>query len=248
MSQYGGPVNPDRRELPPGWIEQYDENYNKWFYVYTRDSPPRSSWVHPLGPPGSHYAPPPGPPPPGENRGFNASPYGGGPGYGSPQSQRWGNDYGGPPQGGYNSPPGGYGGTPPAGYRPQGYGPPAEQRGFFGGGPPVQEIIQAPPQKKHGGMGIGTAVLAGGAGLLAGGLLTEAFEHHENYEREVGFEQGRELGFDQGENVGFNQGENVGFDQGENVGFNQGEDIGFDRGENVGFDQGFQDGEFADNW
>ncbi|KAI0786501.1 hypothetical protein C8Q75DRAFT_276476 [Abortiporus biennis] len=31
------PTNPDRRELPPGWIEQYDKNYKAWFYVNTRE-------------------------------------------------------------------------------------------------------------------------------------------------------------------------------------------------------------------
>ncbi|KAI0637645.1 hypothetical protein C8Q77DRAFT_1087004, partial [Trametes polyzona] len=73
----GPPPNPDRRPLPPGWIEQWDSNYKTWFYVNTAENPPRSSWVHPLGPAPpapqpSGYAPPSGPPPP-DNRGY--SPY-----------------------------------------------------------------------------------------------------------------------------------------------------------------------------
>ena len=95
------------------------------FYVNTQEQPPRSSWVHPLGP----LPPPPGPPPgPPLNRdpayggsGWNQNPY---PqqsaGYGSPGG--WNN---GPPQGGY----GGYGyNGPPQGNYGGGY-PPQEQRG-----------------------------------------------------------------------------------------------------------------------
>ncbi|KAI9461787.1 hypothetical protein HD554DRAFT_2028044, partial [Boletus coccyginus] len=36
--------------LPPGWIEQYDSNYNQTFWaslVDTQSDPPRATWVHP---------------------------------------------------------------------------------------------------------------------------------------------------------------------------------------------------------
>jgi hypothetical protein len=83
--------------------------------VNTNASPPQSSWVHPLGPPGSPnpqgYAPPQGPPPP-DNRGWNnSSPYPPQGGYnsGPPPQNNWG-----PPGGGYG---GGYGGPPQGGYQ-----------------------------------------------------------------------------------------------------------------------------------
>jgi hypothetical protein len=37
---------------------------------------------------------------------------------------------------------------------------------------------------------MGTALLAGGGGLLAGAVIGEAFEHHEEREREEDFDQG----------------------------------------------------------
>ncbi|KAL8293262.1 hypothetical protein RQP46_000956 [Phenoliferia psychrophenolica] len=37
----------ESRELPEGWIRQYDENAGHWFYVDVRATPPRSIWVHP---------------------------------------------------------------------------------------------------------------------------------------------------------------------------------------------------------
>ncbi|KAG8792322.1 hypothetical protein FRC16_011460 [Serendipita sp. 398] len=54
MSQYQNnqqPRNPDTRPLPDGWVTQYDPNYQAWFYINTREQPPRASWVHPLGAP-----------------------------------------------------------------------------------------------------------------------------------------------------------------------------------------------------
>lgn len=39
-------------------------------------------------------------------------------------------------------------------------------------------------------MGMGTAVLAGGAGLVGGALLANAFEDHDNEERQEGYDQG----------------------------------------------------------
>ncbi|KAI8984943.1 hypothetical protein BD414DRAFT_71103 [Trametes punicea] len=139
-SPNGPPPNPDRRPLPPGWIEQWDPNYKAWFYVNTAENPPRSSWVHPLGPAPpapqpSGYAPPPGPPPP--DRSY--SPY--------------------PPQGGYT--PGYYSSPPPqGGYPPYGGGPPPENRGWFGSSTPQPVVVQQAPPKKS-GPGMGTALLAG---------------------------------------------------------------------------------------
>ncbi len=100
------------------------------FYVNTVESPPRSSWVHPLGPAPptpqpSPFAPPPGPPPP-ENRGYSPYPPQGGynQGYGQPPPQQWGQSP--PPQGSY------YGSPPPqGGYPPYGGAPPQENRGGF---------------------------------------------------------------------------------------------------------------------
>ncbi|PRQ77322.1 hypothetical protein AAT19DRAFT_8390 [Rhodotorula toruloides] len=62
----------DSRPLPDGWIEQYDSNHQRTFWVDTKATPPRSIWTHPLDDPeyqssqrgsSSGYAPPPGPPP-----------------------------------------------------------------------------------------------------------------------------------------------------------------------------------------
>jgi len=30
MSSYGEAKNPDTRDLPPGWVQQYDSNYKTW--------------------------------------------------------------------------------------------------------------------------------------------------------------------------------------------------------------------------
>ncbi|KZT74466.1 hypothetical protein DAEQUDRAFT_782151 [Daedalea quercina L-15889] len=193
--------NPDRRPLPPGWTSQWDSNYNAWFYVNTQENPPRSSWVHPLGPPGSpapqSYAPPLGPPPP-DSRGYS-------PGYqGPPEPQRYDGYSPGPSPGyggrspGYGGPSPGYGGPPPSNYatRP-GYGPPRDDRGWFGGSSaPAQQpavVQQAPPKKS--GPGLGTALAVGGAGLLGGALLGDLWEHHEEHEREEGFQDAMQDGY-----------------------------------------------------
>ncbi|KAF9242939.1 hypothetical protein BU15DRAFT_60222 [Melanogaster broomeanus] len=182
------PPNPDTRKLPPGWIEQY----NWEFYVHLAEQ--RSSWEHPLGPIPQGFAPPPGPPPP--DRGYSRSPYSGGPGGYQNPPQGYGGynpsyqpSYGGPPN--YsNAPQGEYGayGRPQQGY--------PENRGFFGGGGGQQTgYAQAPPQKK--GPGMGTALLAGGAGLVGGALLMDAIEDHDDHEREEGYDQGYQDGNDQ---------------------------------------------------
>ncbi|THH01748.1 hypothetical protein EW026_g1015 [Hermanssonia centrifuga] len=187
MSSYGAPTNPDTRPLPPGWVQQYDSNYKAWFYVNTAINPPQPSWVHPLGAPPpipspQGFAPPPGPPPP-DNRGYNSSPYPGQGGYN--QSP--------PPQQSWNSGPG-YGGGY-GGYQ----GPPQEQRGWFGGGrpqqPPQQVVYEQAPPKKS-GMGMGTAIAAGGVGLIGGALLADAFEDHEDREEQQAYDQGYDNGQD----------------------------------------------------
>jgi hypothetical protein len=54
----------DSRELPKGWVKQYNQQYSTHFYVNTLETPPRSSWTHPADEaPQSKYAPPPGGPP-----------------------------------------------------------------------------------------------------------------------------------------------------------------------------------------
>ncbi|KAG8834188.1 hypothetical protein FRC20_007518, partial [Serendipita sp. 405] len=50
----GGPENPDKRPLPPGWITQFDKNYNAWYYVKTDENPPVTIWEHPVGKADSH--------------------------------------------------------------------------------------------------------------------------------------------------------------------------------------------------
>ncbi|KZO96631.1 hypothetical protein CALVIDRAFT_545443 [Calocera viscosa TUFC12733] len=65
----------EERELPPGWIRQWDPTQKHHFYVDTKATPPRSIWVHPHDDPqyiasipdkvpAKKFAPPPGPPPP----------------------------------------------------------------------------------------------------------------------------------------------------------------------------------------
>ncbi|KAG1767706.1 hypothetical protein EV702DRAFT_1146175 [Suillus placidus] len=183
------PPNIDSRPLPRGWLAQYNWEYKAWFYVNEMEHPPRSSWEHPLGPP--QYTPPPGPPPP--NRDFNRSPYQDGYNQ-APAPGGYRPSYGGGYGGGYggNAPPGGYGGY-------QGY-PPAEERGLFGRTPsqpqPVYAQQQAPPKKS--GPGMGTALLAGGAGIVGGALLMDAFENHEDNVRDEAYDQGYDNGYGNG--------------------------------------------------
>ncbi|KAL4082169.1 hypothetical protein V8B97DRAFT_173453 [Scleroderma yunnanense] len=173
------PLNPDTRPLPPGWVQQY----NWEFYVNTREQPPRSSWEHPLGPPG----------PPG---GYSQPPY----------------QYG-PPSGNYGQGGPGY---PQGSYQPQG-GRGTELAsfvyslypdiilsllGFFGGSGGQQQPL--PPKKSTPGMG--TALLAGGAGLAGGALLMEAFDHHEDRVEEQAYDAGLNQGYDRGYDLGYDQG------------------------------------------
>ncbi|KAI8099850.1 uncharacterized protein BX664DRAFT_322260 [Halteromyces radiatus] len=41
-----GQGNPDTRNLPSGWITQFDPSSNRWFYVYTPTA--TRQWEHPL--------------------------------------------------------------------------------------------------------------------------------------------------------------------------------------------------------
>jgi len=182
------PPNPDTRDLPYGWTQQYNWEYRQWFYVNTRENPPRSSWEHPLGPIPQNFGPPPGPPPP--DRGYSRSPYDRPPP--GPQGYGYQPSYGQPPQGYYNNAPaGGYAGG--SAYAP-GY---PQNRGNY----PGQQVVYVDEQRaqKKSGPGMGTALLAGGAGLVGGALLMDAFDDHEEREREIGYDQG----FDQGYQDGF---------------------------------------------
>ncbi|KIK98150.1 hypothetical protein PAXRUDRAFT_824163 [Paxillus rubicundulus Ve08.2h10] len=190
------PPNPDTRDLPHGWVAQYNWDYKQWFYVNTREQPPRSSWEHPLGTMPQGFAPPSGPPP---DRSYSRSPYGGGPGgYQSPPQGYGGYNSGYQPS--YGAPPQGYGGPPNyanapsggytgGGYQQGSYAP--ENRGIFGGGQQP-----AHTQARKSGPGIGTAILAGGAGLVGGALLMDAIGDHDEHERDEGYNEGFQDGFD----------------------------------------------------
>ncbi|KAH9012032.1 hypothetical protein EDB84DRAFT_1537763 [Lactarius hengduanensis] len=205
-------VNPDRRQLPDGWITRWDGNYHAWYYVDTRAQPPRSSWAHPLGAapsspqPSTAYAPPSNPPP---NRAYNSggpsfpgqyvgpqqysqtSPYPSGPGYqvGQPDQRNF--------QGLSPQPQGGY---------PQGYGYPAQQ-GWQGGWQQAQQPVYPQPQQQSsrgsgrggGGIGMGGLALAAGGGLLGGALLENAFEDHDRDEYNEGFQDGQDGDYDGGD-------------------------------------------------
>ncbi|TIA99298.1 hypothetical protein E3P96_02943 [Wallemia ichthyophaga] len=64
-------MSADGRPLPEGWIEDFDPQYQRNFWVDVRKEPPVSIWHHPLDDAeysNKSFAPPPGPPP-------GASPY-----------------------------------------------------------------------------------------------------------------------------------------------------------------------------
>ncbi|PLW05293.1 hypothetical protein PCANC_03645 [Puccinia coronata f. sp. avenae] len=44
--------------LPPGWLKQWNQQYQTWFFVNTYAQPPISQWIHP-----AHSVSPAGPPP-----------------------------------------------------------------------------------------------------------------------------------------------------------------------------------------
>ncbi|KAG8977624.1 MutS protein msh4 [Tulasnella sp. 425] len=210
--------NPDSRPLPPGWITQYDKNYDAWFYVNTAATPPVTTWEHPgqnaYAPP---PVPPPGPPPSNQyNQGYSPGYNQGGqypqqqqPGYfqQSPppqqyaQQQSYGNDRGPGKSGGgllgkllgggsrpSSSTPS-YGG----GYGPQpgygGYGP-GPSPGYYG----QQPMYAQPAQKSGGGMGMGTVALAAGGGLVGGMLLADAFDDSREDAYADGYNDGQDGG------------------------------------------------------
>lgn len=217
---YESQRNPDTRQLPPGWVSQFDSNYKTWFYVNTNASPPVTSWVHPLGaapppgPPPAPHSPPAGPPPP-TNTGYNQGSGGQGYGYSNPQ-------------GGYSPSYGGGGNNfpqqqqPPynrydGGSSPQNWQQPPQQAqqggkgmmggllggllgkhgssgGSYGGGGYQQQpqVVYAQQQKppKKSGFGMGGMLAAGGVGLPGGALLENAWENHEERERDDAFLEG----------------------------------------------------------
>ncbi|XAO25532.1 hypothetical protein I312_104360 [Cryptococcus bacillisporus CA1280] len=56
-------TNPDSRPLPDGWVQQFNNEHQAWFYVNTKaPGGPASQWTHPADDQPT-YAPPPGNPP-----------------------------------------------------------------------------------------------------------------------------------------------------------------------------------------
>ncbi|KAI6168931.1 hypothetical protein EDD17DRAFT_1502913 [Pisolithus thermaeus] len=181
------PPNPDSRELPPGWIQQY----NWEFYVNTREQPPRSVWEHPLGPLPQGYNRSPGyqpsynPPPP--------------PGYSHP------GNYGNVPQGGY--PGGGY----PSSY------PQEDRGFFGGTSGQLQQPQRKKHGMGTGAMlGAGAAGLVGGAVLGELFEHHEEREREEAYDDgyDRGYDQGFDQGFDERPDFGGDCGGDFGGDFG----------------------------------
>ncbi|KAJ6510944.1 hypothetical protein C8R45DRAFT_1162186 [Mycena sanguinolenta] len=199
-------TNPDARRLPPGWITQFDANYDTWFYVDTFVQPPVTTWTHPLGAPPSPtaaYGSPQGPPP----------------GQGSPQQQ-------GSPSAGEASPyPGKASPSPgPASPHPQQQStqPPPQQhenppqvqggKGAWSGllgGKVMYDVAQPPPQKQEMGLGLGgkvvydvaqpppqkTSLALGAGGLLGGVLIAEGFDEEHDGEDDKGFFERHDVDF-----------------------------------------------------
>ncbi|KAF7354845.1 WW domain-containing protein [Mycena sanguinolenta] len=173
MSQPPPYPNPDTRQLPDGWVSQWDANYNAWFYINTLAQPPVPTWDHPLGPAPGAYSSPQGAFPEPQH----ASPY---PEAASPfPSQQSASPYP-PQQGGGAYSPGYPQPSPSPGYNqsvPPQYpaGPPPQDgkgllSGLFGGQTqpqPQQQPVYAmsspppPPPQKH---GIGMSTVAIGLG------------------------------------------------------------------------------------
>lgn len=72
--------------------------------------------------------------------------------------------------------------------------------GFFGGSrpssnPPPQQVVyeQAPPPQKKHGMGMGSMLGIGAAGLVGGAVIGELIEHHEDEERFDAYQDGKLL-------------------------------------------------------
>lgn len=152
-----GHGNPDGRPLPPGFVTQFDPNYNAWFYINTNAGPPRSQWLHPA-----------------DHHDQNNPPNGG---------VNWDARY--PAQGGdRGTPGGGYGGAPAGGYGGGGYGGPEPQQQYGGGYPPQAPQAPQAPQKS-GGSNTGMMLAAGGVGLVGGALIANALsddDYQDGYE------------------------------------------------------------------
>lgn len=154
QQQYGGPPSqsygappPSGPNLPPGWLQQWDQNSQRHYYL--EQATGRTQWDPPAfsSPPMGGY---PGAPPPG-GQGYPGAPYNG-----SYDQSR-----------GYNQGPG-------QGYPQQNYGGFPSQNISHPGGPNFPtEAVQNGEKKKD--KGDKKALLAAGAGgLLVGGLAGAA--------------------------------------------------------------------------
>lgn len=173
-------TRPDGLLLLPRWPAD-----NAWFYVDTHANPPQSIWVHPAEsqPKQSSYQPPAGPPPSHGNGSYNSQPppqqdsakrglFGFGKSSSSNQQQQQQpqqyqqQQYQQQPQ--YQQ---GYQQGPPQGYGGYQQGPP---QGYYQQQP---QYMQQQQRRQGGGMGgMGTGLMAGGAGLLGGAMLMNAFD------------------------------------------------------------------------
>ncbi|GAA5924439.1 hypothetical protein JCM1841_001700 [Sporobolomyces salmonicolor] len=215
----------DARPLPHGWIEQFDESHQRYFWVDTSANPPRSIWTHPLDDPvyqksqhSSGYAPPSGPPPahPHESSSFpsddrlksshspapSQSPY-------PPQSSTLQHSSGkkgifGKLKDKLDSKQS----RPAQQYGGQAYG---QQGGY---GRPQPEYMGQPmygqqgyPQRQQGrfggggGGGMNPALMLGG-GLLGGALLGGALADSNNGDYQDGYQDGQDGDFGGGDDMG----------------------------------------------
>ncbi|KAJ3476794.1 hypothetical protein NLI96_g10918 [Meripilus lineatus] len=82
--------------------------------------------------------------------------------------------------------------------------------GWYGAAQPPQQVVYVEKNKDKkdkdkkykgggGGMGMGTVLAAGGAGLVGGMLLENALDDHNDYEREMGYQEGFQDGADFGD-------------------------------------------------
>ncbi|BFZ61018.1 WW domain-containing protein wwm1 [Saitoella coloradoensis] len=196
------PPGPPPNDLPEGWVAQWDDRYNAWFYVDTRTG--QSTWEKP-----QRFAPPAGPPP--GAAGGLPDYSGGGQGYAgekshSPypdqQQQRYDGGYQQSPQhyvGGSGPAFGGGTYAGPVNPQPQkksGLGgllskfsgkSSSSSGGMFGGGGGYPQQHYGQPQYVQqgygrktggmGGMGMGGGLALGAlGGLAAGAMMNEAFD------------------------------------------------------------------------
>ncbi|KAI7966205.1 hypothetical protein MJO29_001953 [Puccinia striiformis f. sp. tritici] len=157
--------------LPPGWIKQWNQQYQTWFFVFTLTQPPISQWTHPGSAPS-----PPGPPPL-LSRG---QPY---------DSYMSASANGPPPAGSYHSatPPVTTGTAPTPAY---GSAAPATRQVMS-----TSNVGQA--KAKAGPSGLMTAGMGAMGGLALGGLMSHEWQEHQHREHRredeayaSGFQQG----------------------------------------------------------